>query len=30
VPEAPYALLLPLSLLGTSGLLLLRRRTRLD
>lgn len=29
VPEAPYALLLPLSLLGTSALLL-RRRTRLD
>jgi hypothetical protein len=26
VPEAPYALLLPLSLLGTAGLLLLRRR----
>ena len=28
VPEAPLALLLPLSLLGTSGLLLLRRRIR--
>jgi len=26
VPEAPLAILLPLSLLGTSGLLLLRRR----
>ena len=26
VPEAPYALLLPLSLLGTSGLLLRRRQ----
>lgn len=26
VPEAPYSLLLPLSLLGTSGLLFLRRR----
>ena len=28
VPEAPLALLLPLSLLGTGSLLLLRRRTR--
>lgn len=28
VPEAPFALLLPLSLLGTGSLLLLRRRTR--
>jgi hypothetical protein len=30
VPEAPYALLLPLSLLATSGLLLRRRHARVN